>query len=84
MLLQSHDPHTLDEAVKITNDLIDTVLEQYATFHAEKETEEADSWKGSGKAGKNRGKSARRYSNQQKNYNNSHFEEPAPKRRRGH
>ncbi len=84
VLLQSHDPHTLDEAVKITNDLIDTVLEQYATFHAEKETEETDSWKGSGKAGKNRGKFARRYSNQQKNYNNSHFEEPAPKRSRGY
>eukprot|EP00435_Cladocopium_sp_Y103_P047669 s1542_g14.t1 len=45
VLLQSQDAQTLDEAIRVTNDLIDTVLDQYATFQAEK----GDSLKGSGK-----------------------------------
>lgn len=87
VLLQSQDAQTLDEAIRVTNDLIDTVLDQYATFQAEK----GDSLKGSGKqtgtnrkTGPNWGERGHLASRCPKPNHQHHFEEQNAKRRKGH
>eukprot|EP00438_Fugacium_kawagutii_P024913 Skav236061 [mRNA] locus=scaffold2566:173343:174035:+ [translate_table: standard] len=69
VLLQSFDAHSLEEAIRVTNDLIDTVLEQYAAYQ-----QQGPSSKGSGKSGGK--KTSKTWQ--------SHFEEPHAKRNKMH